>query len=196
MYLYLLPLPSTGSKSPTLSKETTVARPTSDGGKEVTSAIFEDPAEWLSLAHRGDVILFPPQYYLLNLLSEIFSGAKEGSSANPEVIQQQRRALDNFLSQNQLEEPTADKRASLSGRIAWRDKVMSPMPMGLLDDGRVVLALDSPGPELKEASRDGDHDRVVVLKFTKGIPRELGVMKRSEATSRLRARQDVKLFKM
>ena len=66
MYLYMLPLQA--SESPGLATESTV-RATSDGGKEITSALFADASDWLSRARDGQIILFPPQFYLLSIIA-------------------------------------------------------------------------------------------------------------------------------
>lgn len=65
--------------------------------------------------------------------------------------------------------------------IKWSDKCMSPT--GLLmrkSDGRSVLALDKPGPELAGSGRGGDNERVVLVKFSKEGPRDVEVRWRKE----------------
>ena len=65
--------------------------------------------------------------------------------------------------------------------IKWADKCMSPV--GLLmrkSDGRSVLALDKPGPELKDSGRRGDEKRVVLVKFSKEGPRNVEVRLRQD----------------
>jgi hypothetical protein len=65
--------------------------------------------------------------------------------------------------------------------IKWADKAMSPI--GLLmrkKDGKSVLGLDKPGPELSGSSRAGDEKRVVLVKFGKGGPRDVEVKERNE----------------
>ena len=65
--------------------------------------------------------------------------------------------------------------------VNWADKVMSPV--GLLmrkSDGRSVLALDKPGPELKDSGRSGDEKRVVLVKFSKEGPRNVEVRLRKD----------------
>lgn len=47
-------------------------------------------------------------------------------------------------------------------------------------DKRVVLGLDKPGPELKGSGRGGDWDRVVLVRFEKGIPGMVEVRRRRE----------------
>lgn len=58
----------------------------------------------------------------------------------------------------------------------WADKVMSPVGIMMSkSDGRSVLALDKPGPELKDSGRRGDEKRVVLVKFGKEGPRNVEV---------------------
>ena len=54
-------------------------------------------------------------------------------------------------------------------------------PIGILmrkSDGRSVLGLEKPGPELKDSGRGGDEKRVVLVKFGKEGPRDVEVRER------------------
>jgi len=63
----------------------------------------------------------------------------------------------------------------------YKDKVMSPTGLFFRkSDGRSVLALDKPGPELKDSGRGGDKDRVVLVKFGKEGPRNVEVRLRKD----------------
>lgn len=56
-------------------------------------------------------------------------------------------------------------------------------PIGLLmrkSDGRSVLGLGKPGPELAGKGRGGDEKRVVLVKFGKEGPRDVEVRERAE----------------
>ncbi len=56
-------------------------------------------------------------------------------------------------------------------------------PTGILlrkSDGKSVLGLDKPGPELKGSGRGGDGVRVVLVKFGKEGPRNVEVRMRRE----------------
>lgn len=56
-------------------------------------------------------------------------------------------------------------------------------PVGLLmrrRDGRSVLALDKPGPELRGSRRGGDARRVVLVRFGREGPRDVDVRERAE----------------
>lgn len=75
--------------------------------------------------------------------------------------------------------------------VSWAEKVMSPLAlMFRKSDGRSVLALDKPGPELKESGRSGDHERVVLVKFSKEGPRDVEVRLRREALAEEKAFSD------
>ena len=58
----------------------------------------------------------------------------------------------------------------------FREKCISPYRMLIREaDGRSVLALDNPGPELEGSKRRGDSKRVILVNFTKAGPRDLDV---------------------
>jgi len=76
--------------------------------------------------------------------------------------------------------------------VLWRDKVISPTVLFLRkQDGRTVLALDKPGPELKGSGRSGDSARVVLVKFGKEGPRDVEVRLRKDALDEERMMKDV-----
>ena len=89
-----------------------------------------------------------------------------------------------------------DEGASFTAQIPLSEKTISPRPMGLLDDGRVLLALDAPGPELLGSARGGDYERMIAFRFKKGVPKSLEILKRRDAIPRLRAQRDMNMFKM
>lgn len=65
--------------------------------------------------------------------------------------------------------------------VKWADKCMSPTGLFLRkSDGRSVLALDKPGPELNGSDRRGDSERVVLVKFSKEGPRNVDVRRRKD----------------
>lgn len=167
MYLYFLPLTQTSAKN--ISSEDVIPIPTSDGGVEHTAALFGSCKEWLSQAMRNDIILFPPQFYLMSLLAP-FLDVSPSSNLSTQELQRQREGVMGFL------------KGDGDGKgVNWADKVMSPV--GLLmrkSDGRSVLALDKPGPELKDSGRSGDEKRVVLVKFSKEGPRNVEVRLRKD----------------
>jgi len=175
MYIYLLPL--TSSATTGFSKETIV--PTPDGGIEHTTAKFDAVGAWLARAAAGDISLYPPQYYLLTLLSRFLPSEAQTELSTAE-LQTQRDELLSFLAHV----PTADSAAAaghLTSRIPWADKVISPSALPVeRSDGRVVLGLEKPGPELKGSGRGGDFERVVVTRFTREGPSEVEIRSREE----------------
>ena len=72
-----------------------------------------------------------------------------------------------------------------SGSPPWTEKCISPKMMKMREDGRAVLALDHPGPELKGSERRGESERVIMVRFKKGEAREVDVAWRSSSTSNL-----------
>jgi len=207
MYVYMLPLSlpvSSGSSSTATGndlllqdKQALIPTPTHDGGVEHTAAAFDDAGVWLARARAGEIILFPPQFYLLHLVSQfcgpssISSSSSSSSSSSPsstsssmtkEAYAVQRAALLTFLRRTPTSEIFSDKdRAGRTGMIPWSDKVISPAALFVRrGDGRIVLGLDKPGPELKGTTRGGDWERVVLVNFRKEGPRDVEVRGREE----------------
>jgi hypothetical protein len=166
MYVYLLPLESTaGAQRDT---EAVIPTPTHDGGLEHTAVAFDDVSDWLARAASGDIILYPPQLYLLKLLGQFLTGPGDYAA--------QREALVKFLHTT----PTGPSGHATSS-ISWADKCISPVPLMInRADGRRILQLHSPGPELKGSTRGGDWDRVVLVNFTAQGARNVDVASRDE----------------
>ncbi|OAX78590.1 hypothetical protein ACJ72_07101 [Emergomyces africanus] len=165
MYLYFLPL-SPESKSIIGSEESEVQAPTSDGGIEITEARFLPASEWLRVAKNGDVIMFPPQVFLLSFVAQFLERPGEHASAVSKEESARRRAeLVEFV---------------YSGSPPWTDKFISPAPIGQAPDGRNILSLDYVGPELKGSGKKGEPDRVVLVRFRKEGPREVEVRWKNE----------------
>ncbi|KAI9861426.1 MAG: hypothetical protein M1813_005323 [Trichoglossum hirsutum] len=192
MYLYLLPLhthspllpdtnndanppPTQPPDSPTSvansnsngkhphAPSTLIPPPTPDGGIEHTAASFLPPLDWLAKAQSREIILPTPQFYLLHLVSRFITNASTSPLADTShaTLQAQRDALLRFLE-------TPPKKGP-----AWRDMCISPMPIGKVGDGRVVLGLDWPGEEVDGQAREGDGERVVLLRARPGGLRDL-----------------------
>jgi hypothetical protein len=194
MYLYMLPLSppqaATSGLCPLPNQQqpppsTIIPTPTHDGGVEHTAATFDDPHTWLARARSGDIILFPPQFYLLHLVSEFLlppklsQGQQEDLSLR-EYYQSQRDALLAFLRRTPTSS-TNNADNARTGSIPWSEKVMSPAVLfKRKGDGRLVLGLDKPGPELKGTERGGDWERVVLVDFKKGGPSNVEVRGREE----------------
>ncbi|KAI3328194.1 hypothetical protein F4824DRAFT_493375 [Ustulina deusta] len=181
MYVYMLPV-ETSADAVLSAAQSEALIPTADGGAEITAAHFDDVAAWLERQGRGDLVLFPPQHFLLHLLARFLAGAPadlEPSQAT-EYYGAQREALRVFL----RTVPTATHpkaEGHPTSRIPWADKVISPVMLGLRHgDRRAILGLDKPGAELKGSGRGGDWERVVLVHFGKGGPTHVEVRGREE----------------
>ncbi|KAI9653697.1 MAG: hypothetical protein M1831_005725 [Alyxoria varia] len=171
MYLYFLPLSTRdkGLKSipgGTIDgpKEFTVPEPTSDGGIEHTAARFLPPSQWLSMQMQGEIILPPPQVYLLSLIDLFLKPASD-----VKVLEEQRRRLMEFVESDERQTPFSQM--CISPVMIRRQK----------SDGRSVLALHDPGYELRNTNRKGDDCRVVLSKFgTNGAPKSVEVRWKNE----------------
>lgn len=179
MYIYFLPLnevssPSTSGSRPahTLpqSREEILPTPTPDGGIEHTAAVFAPLNTWLEQARRNEIILFPPQFYLLHLLAPYFQPSPSSNPLSRTGLQRQRDEALEFL------------KGDGDGKgVLWRDKVISPTVLFLRKrDGRTVLGLDKPGLELKGSGRAGDSARVVLVRMGREGPRDLEVRVRKD----------------
>lgn len=185
MYIYLLPL-SHDKKSTLKGSETTstdsdggsevvIPVPTHDGGKEHTAARFLPPATWLRLAQSGRVLMFPPQFFLLSMISPFLSPPGKKVSTYDER-QAQRKALLEFVRGG-----------------TWAEQVICPIALppshgGQREDGRIALGLDKPGPELK-GLRKGEMDHCVLVKFTKEGPRNVEVRLKKDVLEEGRAKE-------
>ncbi|KAK3938438.1 nudix domain-containing protein [Diplogelasinospora grovesii] len=182
MYLYLLPTNQYHAGS-TGKQEVIVQTPSHDGGIEHTAATFDDVSSWLDKARKNEIILFPPQLYLLTLVSNFLGSAV--SAKNDGDYQKQRDALLQFINTTpttMIEGPLAGSgKVHPTGMIPWSEKTMSPTALFVRQsDKRIVLGLDKPGPELKDSGKGGDWDRVVLVNFTKQGPRDVEVRLRED----------------
>ena len=188
MYLYFLPtlnstpLSDAANQSGADDEEgIRIPVPTTDGGLEHTTARFLPASVWLRLAQEGRIILFPPQFFLLHQVAQHFdnlpSPTAYGSiSREPlprEELEARRKRLTDFVR---------------TGEPPWTEKCISPTVQPLRggkkrEDGRVVLGLNRPGPELEAAKtgRKGVPDQCVLVEFKKEGPRKLAVISREEA---------------
>ncbi|KAI9821149.1 MAG: hypothetical protein M1827_003883 [Pycnora praestabilis] len=181
MYLYFLPLPRSGCSSTTAigaeatAHETDIPIPTADGGLEHTTARFLPASTWLSMAKTGKIILFPPQFFLLHLISTFLSPDNVSNTMDSEKIARQRDALMDFIN---TDDPP------------WGEKCISPTALlWKMDDGRAVLGLEKPGPELARSERRGDPDRVVLVEFSKEGPRNVEVRRKKDVFAEQRAHE-------
>jgi 8-oxo-dGTP pyrophosphatase MutT (NUDIX family) len=157
MYVYFVGLEEKGNPS---------VRATGDM-VETMAPEWRRAGAWLERARKGEIILFPPQFLLLFLISEVLDrkveglGKGGGLDGDEEVIRKReelRRVIE------------------LEGSPPWRDKFISPIGLQFgREDKRAVLALDKPGPELKDSGLKGDSERVVLVRFAKEGPRDVEV---------------------
>ena len=161
MYVYMMPLSSTAIEKG--ESKTTVVVPTHDGGLEHTELAFNDIKDWLEQAKRGEVTLYPPQFYIMSVLEPFFE-------AGTGTAEEQRRKFLEFVAKV----PTGggDKETEM---IPWGEKVMSPTVVGKKEDGRLVMVVDKPGLELEGTGRGGDGSRAVIVRFGKDGPSEVSV---------------------
>jgi hypothetical protein len=186
MYIAFLDLPkSSSSKNADLNLPTTsealIPTPTSDGGVEHTAALFAPCSTWLAQARANQIILFPPQFYLMHLLAPFLPSPAPYQTLTIEQLQKQRDAVVAFL---QSSNSSSDSPSS----VPWSHRVMSPSGLFMRkSDGRSVLALDKPGQELDGSGRSGDPERVVLVRFSKEGPRDVDVRWRREVLNEERA---------
>ncbi len=174
MYLYFLPISQSGTNNgssnigplPTTT-EAVIPPPTHDGGLEHTAARFLSPREWLDLAKAEEIILYPPQYTLLYLISQ-FLDPTVPNALSPEILEQQRKQLKEFIR---------------GGDPTWAEACICPVFSGRIADGRAILSLYSPPPELKGTDRRGPKDYVVLVRATKAGFLALDVVLRKDFCS-------------
>ena len=138
-------------------------------------------------AQKGEVILFPPQFFLLHLISQFLDNAEGGEGGmygqvSAAEIVSRRRKLYEFITTDQ--------------QPPWSQKFISPMGQGMTGDGRAILHLGNGCPELKDSELKGDDSRVVLVKFNKEGPRQLEVRMRKEVLEEVRQQQKKKEEKL
>ncbi|KAK5154430.1 hypothetical protein LTS14_006565 [Recurvomyces mirabilis] len=186
MYLYFLPTLNSTPLSEAASQdddeaEVRIPVPTTDGGLEHTNARWLPASAWLRLAQEGRIILFPPQFFLLHQVAQHFDnlssptayGSISRESIPRDELEARRKRLSDFVK---------------TGDPPWTEKCISPSVQPRRDgkrreDGRVVLGLNRPGPELEasKTGRKGVVEQCVLVDFKKDGPRRLAVISREEA---------------
>lgn len=156
MYLYFLPLQqhdsaptaaaATGMQSAISShRDSIIPVPTHDGGLEHTAARFRSVHEWLDRARAGDMIVYPPQFFLMWKLSEFFARGTHDNTA----LQAQRDAVRAFVH---------------TGHPPWTHKCICPMALLKLDVEHLqIVSLESPGPELHGSDRSGERQYLLAI---------------------------------
>lgn len=200
MYLYFLPTLSptpmsqtantSTSSTPDQASENDAVReeedeiripvPTTDGGKEHTTARFLPASVWLRLAQQGRIILFPPQFYLLHKIAQFLDhlsspNAYDSLSRDPvsrEQLESRRKRLRKFVTE--------------TGAPLWTEKCISPTAMAARGgkkrgDGRSILGLRHAGVEVQGMGRAGVEDECVLVELRREGPRKLAVVSREEA---------------
>ncbi|KAI1338713.1 hypothetical protein F5Y15DRAFT_416482 [Xylariaceae sp. FL0016] len=188
MYIHMLPL-ATENDTVIAAAQHDAMVPTPDNGNEVTTAHFDDAGTWIARAQKGEVLLYPPQFFLLHLLSRFLTGAPDaqlGPSETREYYRAQRERLRGFLDTvPTATEPQAARHAT--AQIPWSQKVISPVTLGIREqDQRAILGLHSPGSELKGSLKGGDWERVVLVKFGTGRVANVEVRGRQEVLAEQR----------
>jgi len=166
MYIYFFPLTQRSAEN--ILTDSIKPIPKSDGGLEHKDALFASCKEWLDHARKNEIILFPPQFYLMHLLAPFLDVSSK--SLSKQELQKQRDRVVEFL------EGDGDGKG-----VKWADKAMSPTGLFVRkSDKRSVLSLEKPGLELEGSGRRGDEKLVILTKFTKGVPRDVEVRLRTE----------------
>ena len=181
MYLYFLPRTASAFNEVGVQNERTLAQasdfiPSSDGNVENAAATFASPRRWLDLCRSYEIILPPPQFLLLHLIAQILDD--QGLESKERI----QRLKEFVLS-------TPENRS-----LPWSKRSISPYVLTLQprEDGRVVMGLDKPGPEIEELGKalpDGEVERVLLVKFAKDGPRDLEIQWRRDFTEKGRGHQ-------
>lgn len=161
MYVYFLPKDTAGAAKTDITAST-------DGGIEHVTLRFATATEWLRLARTGQVIMFPPQVYLLHLLAPLLD---HGTHTDLEADE---RAARMFVT---------------SGIPLWSGMCICPVAIQDADfegvkDGRVVLSLAHAGPEMGDRG-SGDAERVVLVDMSSRTgPSRLEIVERTSVKGR------------
>ncbi|CAK7273544.1 hypothetical protein SEPCBS119000_005712 [Sporothrix epigloea] len=178
MYLYFLPL-NAGAETAKAGDVTVTNNGASADQTEVIEAEFATADAWVQRARDGDIILFPPQLYILSLLAPLLKGQAGNYVA-------ERMAVADLV--NGGPAPGEDPATF----VPWADRVISPRMAGKLPDdkkGRTVMTLEHPGTELKSTGRAGDFHRVIAVgNVPPGPPRDVELFLRADVMPRVQAK--------
>ncbi|KAI9731529.1 MAG: hypothetical protein M1834_004649 [Cirrosporium novae-zelandiae] len=154
-----------------------------NGGTKITSLEFASPSTWLERANAGEIILPPPEYYLLHLLSQFLTPhPTEAEQPLLQKYEKDRAALMGFIT---------------SGTPPFGNRAICPQKLNSKEsadnNNKIILALDNkpePGTEMwkrgngeVEETETGDPDRFIIADFTDletDGPRGLEVVWREE----------------
>ena len=162
MYLYFLPLRTAAGSS---KQETTTRMhvPTPDGGIEHTAAEFKYAQEWIEQSLRREIVLFPPQFFLLSLVADFLKppdppGSDIAGLVSVDRLREQRESLLGFVKED--------------GDPPWTEKCISPDPIKREDKAKfLIMGMANAGPELAGTGRKGDAERVLRVEADKEIER-------------------------
>lgn len=142
-----------------------------DGGLEHTEAEWADVAEWVRRAQAGEVMLYEPQAFPLHVMAPFFP-----QGPNRDYGAERKRLLEFIRTV-----PTGDT-GHFTDQIPWKDKIMCPYVVGQVDDGRVIISCEHPGPEIKdEEHRGGCAERMVMINTWTHNPRNAEMVRRKDA---------------
>ncbi|KAK3061045.1 hypothetical protein LTS18_007145, partial [Coniosporium uncinatum] len=120
-------------------------------------------------------------FLLLHLVGQ-FLTPDVPNMLSPEVLQQQRQQLRKFVA------------TARDGEPSWGEAVISPIAQTVRSpDGRQILGLDKPGPELEGSGKKGIREWVVKVRFSKEGPRQVDVGLRDEVFAELKESRKEKL---
>ena len=154
MYLYFLP---TNSSLSSKTEKAQMHIPTPDGGVEHTAARFLYPQEWIDLALSGEIILFPPQFFLLSLIAPFLAAPSSNDDAlDTKTLGYQRERLKRFVAED--------------GDPPWGQKCISPNPIKK-SGNYLITGLEGAGPELQGTGRKGDSMRVLRVELARDMER-------------------------
>lgn len=160
MYIYFLPIESSSQRTGSGDSGAEAHIPTPDGGVEHTAAQFLYPQEWLDLALRNEVVLFPPQFFLLSIVADFLQCPPSDPKLDrSSIMQEQRDKLMTFV--------------ETDGDPPWGQKCISPNQIKQEKGNILILGLGDPGPELRKTGRKGDMERVVKVDLESQAERQM-----------------------
>jgi len=154
MYLYFLPLDSPLAAGQQSSQ---IHTPMPDGGIEHTAAHFAYAEEWIRMSQSEEIVVFPPQFFLLTLVAAHLSAPVEGQNHDNDALRGQRQRLLDFV--------------RLDGDPSWGQKCISPDPIRREKNKYLIMGLANAGPELEGTGRRGDTERVITVALDKEVER-------------------------
>lgn len=141
-------LPTPKDEGTNTNTEVFVQNPTADGDVEVISASWIHPRELFAAFRRGELALFPPQFYLLTTLKGLLDSMRQeggnqgGGGSNRTTLLRNR----------------------IGGDSGFGNRLFNPRPIGFTEEGgkgqRSILTYE--GDELR-GGKAGDRHRCLIL---------------------------------